>query len=390
MSEFVLSIVAILLKIAYFPFKLLKVKNKIVYISRESNKENIDFKLIREEMESKYPEFENVVLTKKIEEGIIDKIKYIGEIYRQMYHIATSKIVIIDTYCITVSVLKHKKETKIIQIWHALGAIKKFGYQSIDKPSGRKASMAKAMHMHENYDYVLAPSRETAKYYKEAFNVNDNQIEYLGMPRIDYLLKEDDKMKEKIYNTYPILKEKTNIIYVPTFRKGEKVELDDLVEKINTDKYNLIIKLHPLDLKEYSYKEKNGVIYETKFSTYDLLKISDRMITDYSSLAIDAGILNIPLYFYIYDIDKYKFDPGVNFDFEHEKIGKYQATNAKKLVELINEDYDYNVLEDFRKKYVEINTKDCANQLVKFMMRLVNNEEIKNDIDESIKEKLNI
>ena len=390
MSEFALNIVAILLKIAYMPFKLLKTRNKIVYISRESNNENIDFKLIREEVEKEYPNFENVVLTKKIGDGFLDKIKYIGEIYRQMYHIATSKIVILDTYCITVSVLKHKKETKVIQIWHALGAIKKFGYQSINKPSGRKESMVKAMHMHENYDYVLAPSRETAKFYKEAFNVTENQIKYLGMPRIDYLLKEDEKVKEEIYNTYPELKEKTNIIYVPTFRKGEKVELDEIVEKINTDKFNLIVKLHPLDLKEYKYKEKAGVIYETKYSTYDLLKVSDRMITDYSSLAIDAGILNIPLYFYIYDMDKYKDDPGVNFDFEHEKIGKYQARNAEILIDLINEEYDYSALEDFRKKHVEIDTKDCASQLVRFMMELINSEKNKNNDNESIKEKLSV
>ena len=110
----------ILLRIIYIPIRLFKTKNKITYISRQANYENMDFRLIREEMERQYPEYENKVLTKMIESGILSKISYIGEIFKQMYHISTSKIVIVDTYCITVSVLKHKKETKFIQIWHAL------------------------------------------------------------------------------------------------------------------------------------------------------------------------------------------------------------------------------------------------------------------------------
>ena len=46
-----------------------------------------------------------------------------------MYYLATSKVCVLDGYCIPASILKHKKKLKIIQIWHASGAIKKFGYQ---------------------------------------------------------------------------------------------------------------------------------------------------------------------------------------------------------------------------------------------------------------------
>ena len=208
MKKILLTIAVAMLKTIYIPIRLFKTKNKIVYISRQSNFENLDFRLIREEMEKSHPEYRNVVLTKKIEDGIISKIGYIFEIFKQMYHISTSKIVILDTYCITACTLKHKKETKIIQVWHALGAIKKFGYQAINKPSGRSEEMAKAMKMHQNYSYILAPSRETAKYYKEAFNAKDEQIMYLGMPRIDYLLMHDEKKKREIFETYPELKNK--------------------------------------------------------------------------------------------------------------------------------------------------------------------------------------
>ena len=214
------------------------------------------------------------------------------------------------------------------------------------------------------------------------------------MPRIDYILKKDESKIEKIYYKYPKLREKENILYVPTFRKGKKVEIDELIDKIDTNKYNFIIKLHPLDLREYEYKQKDGVIYEDKFKTYDLIKVADKLITDYSSLAMESAILNIPVYFYTYDIDEYKEDPGLNFDFELEEIGKYQTTEVEKLLEIIEEKYDYNELNKFNLTYTEVSMENCTKQLVEFIMRLINNEENKEEIEEMdeefSKEKLNM
>lgn len=390
MKKIVLNIVVILLKIVYLPLRFLKVKNKVVYMSRESNSESIDFKRIREELERNYPEYKNIVLTKKIENGVVGKIAYAFEMLKQMYHLATSKVIILDTYCIIACVLPHKKETKVIQIWHALGAIKKFGYQTIGTKAGSDETTAKVMCMHKNYDYVLAPSSVTAEIYEQAFNISEDKIKYIGIPRIDYILEKNEENINKIYKMYPILKEKENIVYVPTFRKGEKIELDELIEKIDTDKYNLVIKLHPLDLKEYSYKEKEGVIYDQKCKTYDLLKIADKVVTDYSSLSIEASLLDVPIYFYTYDIEKYREDTGINFDFENEPIGKYKAENTQYLIELLNKDYDYKTLKEFKEKYISVDTNKCTEQLVEFIVRLIKNEEIESIGNEHIKEKQNI
>ena len=390
MKNIILKILVMLLKILYLQMRLLKVKDKVTYMSRESNKETLDFTAIRQELEAEYPEYKNVVLSKKIENGIVNKIAYCGNVFRQMYHLATSRVVILDTYCITASVLPHKKETKIIQIWHALGAIKKFGYQTIGTKSGSDEKIAKTMCMHKNYDYVLAPSKVTAGFYKKAFNVEEERIKYIGIPRIDYILFEDKEIEKEIYNTYPELMQKQNILYVPTFRKGEKVELDELVEKIDTEKYNLIIKLHPLDLKDYTYKEKDGVIYEQKFKTYDLLKITDKVITDYSSLSIEVSLRDLPVYFYTYDIENYIKDTGLNFDFENEPIGRYKAETVDRLIELIDEEYNYEILSEFKNKYISINTQNCTRQLIEFIVRLIRNEEVEDIGNEPIKEKQNI
>ena len=368
MKRIILNIIVIALKIIYMPFKLLKIQDKIVYISRQSNKETLDFKLIKRSMESMYPNTQTVILTKKIEHGLINKIKYSMHMIVQMYHIATSKAVILDSYCIIASILKHKKETKIIQIWHAISAVKKFGYQSIDTEAGSDKVTAKIMCMHKNYDFVLAPSKITAKHFQEGFGIDEKQIVYIGMPRIDYILNKDKQKEDEIYKKYPILKEKRNILYVPTFRKGKKIKLDELIEKIDTKKFNLIVKLHPLDIEAYQYKKKDGIIYENGFETYDLLKITDKVITDYSSLAMEAALLNIPVYFYTYDIEEYKKAPGLNFSFEEEEIGKYQAIDVEDLLDKIKEDYDFNILQRFKEKYISVEKENCSERLVRFIV----------------------
>ena len=149
-KKLVIKIAIAVLNVIYLPFKCLKTQNKITYISRQSNNPSIDFSLLRQRMEKADKNLKQVMLTKKIEKGLLQKVCYAFHTFVQMYHIATSKVVIVDTYIIPVSVLKHKKNLKIIQIWHALGAIKKFGYQSLGKKEGSSYTVANAMKMHKN------------------------------------------------------------------------------------------------------------------------------------------------------------------------------------------------------------------------------------------------
>lgn len=383
----------LILKIIYKPIKCLKIKRKVVYISRQFNKETLDFKLIEEKMNELYPEVKNVVLAKRMEKGLVNNIKYFFHMIVQMYHIATSKVVIVDSYCIVLSVLKHKKQTKVIQIWHAISAIKKFGYQTIGKTTGADQQIADLMCMHKNYDYVLCASKITKNYFIEAFNTNEQNIKYLALPRIDYIKQRDEDKEKEIYDTYPELKKKINILYVPTFRKFRKVKINDVIQRIDTKKYNLIVKLHPLDKKNYKYLEKDGVIYDGKFNSYDLLKICDKVVTDYSSLAMEASVLKKPLYFYIYDWKIYKEDPGLNFNFKKEEIGKYATNSPVKLLRMLEREYDYNTLEKFSNRYISVDTRGCTEKIVQFVMELMNDEyeeNIEKVHSESSKEELTV
>lgn len=143
MQNILISIGKAILNIIYLFFKLFKIKNKIVFISRQFDFPNLDFILIKKELEKQKIEIETVFLCKKLRNGILNKIKYIGFMFKCMKHLATSKICVIDTYVIPVSLLKHKKNLKIIQIWHSLAAIKQFGHQTINKKAGAKRRYCK-------------------------------------------------------------------------------------------------------------------------------------------------------------------------------------------------------------------------------------------------------
>lgn len=362
MKKTMLKIGVGVLHAVYLPFRLCKVKNKIVYISRQSDSMSLDFELLVSRMQKERPDVKNVVLARKISGGNKSILTYPFHMLRQMYHLATSKVVVLDGYCIVACVLPHKKETKVVQMWHAAAAIKKFGYQTLNKPSGSDSEMAKIMKMHHHYDYVLAPSTITGKHYQEAFGVSKEKIVYIGMPHFSTLGEFD--VSEEMDDVYPILQEKTNILYIPTFRKGESVRLDELIQGVDFEKYNLIAQLHPLDLVG---THDDRVIYDKQFTVYDWIKKADIVITDYSSLIIECVILKKRLYFYLYDLEKYALDPGLNLDFEAEGLGQFIFQDGYQLNNVLQKEYDYEALQQFEKKYVEIDVDSSLQQLVKMI-----------------------
>ena len=183
MKKLIIRTGKIFLSILYGFLKLLPIKNRLVFISMQSNNPSLDFELLKQEIELKEPEIELVFLCKKMESSLSKKSDYIKYVYNMfeytleaMYYLATSKVCVTESYCVPISFLKHKKELKIIQIWHASGAVKKFGYQALDTEEGKSKEIAELMCMHKNYNYVIAPSEVTKNIFSEAFNIEKEKI----------------------------------------------------------------------------------------------------------------------------------------------------------------------------------------------------------------------
>lgn len=122
----------------YFFLKLCPTdKNKVLFLSRQSNTvtEDIDF-LSRRLVELK-PETNIVIITKRADKDFASMLEYAFVTLKSMYHLATASVCVLDSYWPAVSVLHHKKQLAVIQMWHAMGKIKKSGYQSLGKKFGR-------------------------------------------------------------------------------------------------------------------------------------------------------------------------------------------------------------------------------------------------------------
>ena len=357
------------LKIIYFFLKLFKTdNNKILFLSRQSDTKSIDFKLMEKDIKNRYSNKKLIILTKTLNRN--NFIKYYFHIYKQMYHIATSKVCLVDTYIIPISILKHKKNLKIIYLCHGIGNIKKFGYQTLKNESGKNEVVSKLMGMHKNYDYVISTSNETSKFYSKAFNMPISKIIPIGNPKIDYILNLN--AKDKILKKYPDLKKKKVILYVSTFRTYEDNYLEKFIENANTDKYNIIMHIHPVTYKYHKNIDryiKSNKIYRCKeFSTQELLSIADIVITDYSSFVFESAILEKKTYLYVPDYDRYIKSNGLNVDIYKELDG-YVYKDIKSLFKKIDKnDYDLNVIRNFKEKYVSNCEGNATKKLVDFIM----------------------
>lgn len=372
-----LTIAIFLLNIIYFFIKICPTENKIVMISRQSNDITPDFELLKKEFE-KDNKYKVVVLTKKLSPGISNKIKYVFHMFKQMYEIATSKVVILDSYCIVASVLRHKSDFKIIQMWHAMGSMKKFGLSGLDQNSkssafaksmnvGKKKKIARAMKMHHNYDYFFVSSEKAIGPFSEAFGTDPSKAIVMPLPVVD-LLTDSSYKEEKtneIKNCYPEMQNKKNIVYVPTYREEESEEkIKELIDSIDYDKYNLFIKLHPLT-KISSFDDR--VIWDKKFYSRDMMIACDYIITDYSAIVYEASLLNKPMYFYVYDFDEYSKTRSFYIDYKKDIPGN-MSKDAKEIVKFIeNNSFDLEKVKKFSKENIVLTNKKVTRRIVDFV-----------------------
>ena len=343
----ILNLPILVLKLIYFFLKLFPTKDKIIFLSRQSNTPSIDFCLLESEIKSKAPNLKQVMITRRMERNFASVFKNVFVLFPQMYHLATSKICVLDGYSIPVSVLKHKKDLKVFQIWHSLLAVKNFGLSS--DMSDKKKTLSKVLKMHKNYDYITCAAPSMIDAFSLSFGAEKEKFLQIGLPRIDYILKNRQEISRKIKIEYPQIAGKQVILYAPTFRDYGEYKIEEIINA-KPDDAVLIVKLHP-NMK-CSFSEKANVLSATKFSALQLLCVADRVITDYSGFIAEAAALEVPTYIYAYDYDKYKQTTGINIDLKEELKGFVfeDADNLYKSDAFINP--DIYVLQLFKEKYV--------------------------------------
>ena len=368
-KKIIIKICLFFLRLIYSILKLFPTRDEIVFISRQSNDISLDFELIKNKINDTYPNYKTVVLTKRLD----NKLTYIPHIIKQMYHLSRSRLVIIDSYCIAVSVLKHKKSLKVLQIWHSVGCMKKFGYAMINKEEGSTEEIANLMCMHKNYDKVLISSKFFIKDFFEGFRIEENKVVEIPLPRVDLLLdkKYQEDTRKKLYKEIPSLKNKKNILYCTTFRKDKNQSnehIKKLIEVIDFDKYNLLYKPHPLSKIDYD----DPRLITNFSSTFEALSVADYVISDYSSIIYEIGLLKLPLYLYAYDWDEYKHKRELNLDIEKDPGLLFTSDPLKIIKEINNNKYDFTKWNDYVNKNIKVTNKKCIDRIMDLIKEMLN------------------
>jgi len=314
------------LGLLYAPLKLLPTQRKVVLISREHPEEPADFADLRAAIRAQDPTVRVVSMVRMVPPGIPGKIRYSLHMLAQLYQVATARVLIVDTYSIVASVLRHKDELTIVQIWHALGAFKKFGLSILGQEEGRDARLAAAMRMHEGYDVVLTSAEECRPAYADAFGTDGSKVVVAPLPRVDRLRDpaRAAQTRERIYARHPHLRDRKVAVFAPTFRLDGTVTVDAgaLSTALAAIGVHTVVKLHPLMHGRFG----SDVDTADGFSTQEMLLIADLFITDYSSALYEAAVVGVPSYFLVPDLDEYLASRDFYLDYRHDLPGPIVRT----------------------------------------------------------------
>lgn len=195
----------------------------------------------------------------------------------------------------------------VVQLWHGF-PFKKIGADMKDSHNEGEKGV-------DFFSYFLSTSRVMSKRLLSAFKyygINENKIIQVAQPRNLELFRENN-LKEKL----KIGADKKIVTYLPTFRDytDESFSFNSLDEtlKDRLKRQNVIILEKPHHHKFRSNKYNNidsDVVVDLpdEIDTQQLLKITDILITDYSSVYADFLYLHRPIIHFLYDNNYYEQD----------------------------------------------------------------------------------
>lgn len=242
---------------------------------------------------------------------------------KRMYLMITAGY-IMETHSNLFSIRYGKPGQLRIRLWHGCG------YK--DRDSSDKVSVRK-------FDFALVPGKLFVKTKAYFWDVEEKYILPIGYPRYNWLMTKDNEA-EKFINSFKDNSDSKVVIWMPTFRKDRRNILNDCEDIIDfplvssRQKWTeldcickernviLLIKLHRLQ-PDYNIpfenftniKRINDDTFEnTNVPMYRFLALTDALISDYSSVAVDYLIVDRPIAFALQDYEQYRRMRGFVFD----------------------------------------------------------------------------
>lgn len=247
---------------------------------------------------------------------------------RTNYELITSKYVFF-MHRRPFKIVHKRKSQVVVNLWHGSG------YKDVASNEGEWTDGV-------DFDYVLVPGPVFVETKSKFFCCRRERVLPIGYPRYDLIgthSEKADSLKAQLCPNGEKL-----LIWLPTYRKLDQKgsgsaeagihysydipllknegELRRINEKCRDKGIVLLVKRHPYQAayacEGNSYSNvvfmSNKQLDENGVALYELLGLTDGMISDYSSAAIDYLLLDKPMAFCLDDFEQYKEARGFVFE----------------------------------------------------------------------------
>lgn len=288
-------------------------------------------------------------------------------------------------YIITDSGLRPKYVKRpgqiVVDLWHGT-PLKTMGADNI----AEQYRIANIQQVFLSCDYLLYPNAYMMERMLKSYMVDKiypGKVILEGYPRNAVFF--DDERADEIRRILDFT-EKEVIIYMPTFKglmlerkdDAQRIEIERYLSQIDeglTDNQVLLVKLHVFNQKQIDFSKFTHVqAFPDGFDVYDILNISDCLITDYSSVFFDYANTKNKIIIFNYDEEEYMKDRGTYFPISDLPFPKVQ--DAESLISEINSPGDYDDTE-FLETFCPFDKADATQNICKVIFEARNASMIK-------------
>lgn len=324
-------------------------------------------------LRASHPDVECVLLLEPYGYGFRAKLEYALRMVRAMYHLRTAGLFIVDNAYLPIHVAPHPARTTVVQVWHAAGALKRFGMDTLPPPPEPERSF-----LHRHYDWVVASGEASREPWSRAFRTPRERVLPLGSPRTDLFFDEARLAEARVrtMGRYPGLGGRRVITYAPTFRgrgraKRPAPALDaPLLRSLLGASDVIVLKSHPnLDARLVD-QAGYDVVVDPADDMNELLAATDILITDYSSTIFEYVLLRRPLVLLVPDLDAYEQAPGLYVDYRSEMVGVHVRDTAAAAAAILDGAFDLAAYEPFIARHLGASDGRASQRIIdRFMPR---------------------
>lgn len=299
---------------------------------------------------------------------------------------ARAKFVFFTEYFMPLYANKPRKGTHTVQLWHASGAFKKFGYSTADTSWGMSRETMEKFPIHNTYTDVFVSAPKVVEAYDDAFHCGTDIIRPLGTPRTDeyYAPGRVERGRAAVEKLCPGINGRKIILYAPTFR-GNSIKKSYIHSPLDykalfdalSDRYIFVSKLHPLvrnatELDEATAASTEGFLYDISAtaSIEDALCAADMVISDYSSLIFDYSLLERPMIFYAYDLEEYEEGRSFYYPYRDFVPGPI-VTDTAGIIAAVNEQdrsFDRERVARFRQEFMSACDGHATDRILDYLI----------------------